>query len=64
VEVTVVGVRREIGETTLSKAEVREMPGAFGDAFRAIEILPGVTPLASGLPYFYVRGAPPNNAGY
>jgi hypothetical protein len=63
-EVTVVGERREIGQTTLSKRDVREMPGAFGDAFRAIEALPGVTPLASGLPYFYVRGAPPNNAGY
>lgn len=64
VEITVVGLRRDIGQTTLSKAEVREMPGAFGDAFRAIEALPGVTPLASGVPYFYVRGAPPNNAGY
>jgi hypothetical protein len=64
VEVTVVGERREIGQTTLSKSDVREMPGAFGDAFRAIEALPGVTPLASGVPYFYVRGAPPNNAGY
>jgi len=64
VEVTVVGARREIGQTTLSKAEVREMPGAFGDAFRAIEALPGVMPLASGLPYFFIRGAPPNNAGY
>jgi TonB family protein len=63
-ELTVVGTRREIGQTTLSKEDVREMPGAFGDAFRAIEALPGVTPLASGLPYFYVRGAPPNNAGY
>jgi TonB family protein len=63
-EVTVLGARREIGQTTLSKAEVREMPGAFGDAFRAIEALPGVAPLASGVPYFYVRGAPPNNAGY
>ncbi len=64
VEVTVVGTRREVGETTLSKTDVREMPGAFGDAFRAIEALPGVTPLASGVPYFFVRGAPPNNAGY
>jgi TonB family protein len=63
-EVTVVGERREIGQTTLSSSDVREMPGAFGDAFRAIEALPGVTPVASGLPYFYVRGAPPNNAGY
>ena len=64
VEVTVAGARREPGQTTLSKADVREMPGAFGDAFRAIEALPGVTPLTSGVPYFYVRGAPPNNAGY
>jgi hypothetical protein len=40
------------------------MPGAFGDPFRAIEALPGVTPIASGLPFFYVRGAPPGNVGY
>ncbi len=47
-----------------TKAETRLLPGAFGDPFRAIEALPGVTPLASGLPYFYVRGAPPGNVGY
>jgi len=64
IEVTVVGARHEIGQTTLSKADVREMPGAFGDAFRAIEALPGVAPVVSGLPYFFIRGAPPNNAGY
>jgi TonB family protein len=64
IEVTVVGARHEIGQTTLSKADVREMPGAFGDAFRAIEALPGVAPMVSGLPYFFIRGAPPNNAGY
>ena len=40
------------------------MPGAFGDPFRAIEALPGVTPVVSGLPYFYIRGAPPNDNGY
>jgi hypothetical protein len=44
--------------------EIRQMPGAFGDAFRAIEALPGVTPIMSGLPYFFVRGAPPGNTGY
>src|SRR4029079_17865072 len=37
---------------------------AFGDPFRAIETLPGVTPIASGLAYFFVRGAPPGNTGY
>ena len=63
-EVTVRGQRHEIGETTLSADDVREMPGAFGDPFRAIEALPGVTPILSGLPYFYVRGAPPNDNGY
>jgi len=64
IEISVLGERREIGQTTLSKREVRELPGAFGDAFRAIEIMPGVTPLMSGVPHFYVRGAPPNNSGY
>ncbi len=48
----------------LGRAEVRQMPGAFGDPYRAIEALPGVTPIASGLPYFFVRGAPPGNVGY
>ena len=61
---TVRGQRREIGQTTLSAADVREMPGAFGDPFRAIEALPAVTPIVSGLPYFSIRGAPPNDNGY
>ena len=54
----------EIGETTLSAADIREMPGAFGDPFRAIEALPGVAPVVSGLPFFYIRGAPPNDNAY
>ncbi len=64
-EVTVEGDRPEVPRTaTLSRAEVRQLPGAFGDPFRAIEMLPGVTPLISGVPYFFVRGAPPGNVGY
>jgi TonB family protein len=63
-EVTVHGTRREFGQTTLSATDVREMPGAFGDPFRAIEALPGVVPLTSGIPFFYIRGAPPNDNGY
>jgi TonB family protein len=63
-EVNVHGTRREIGQTTLSGNDVREMPGAFGDPFRAIDALPGVIPLQSGVPYFYIRGAPPNDNGY
>ena len=43
---------------------MRQLPGAFGDPFRAVEALPGVTPIITGLPYFFVRGAPPGNVGY
>ena len=62
-EILVLG-RREPIRHTLGHAEVNDMPGAFGDPYRAIEALPGVVPIASGLPYFYVRGAPPGNVGY
>jgi len=64
IEVTVSGQRPEPLAQSFSRAEVRQLPGAFGDAFRAIEALPGVTPIASGVPFFYVRGAPPGNVGY
>jgi len=64
IEVTVQGDRLAPAVTSFSRAEVRQLPGAFGDPFRAIEALPGVTPIASGLPFFYVRGAPPGNVGY
>ncbi|HEU4534091.1 MAG TPA: TonB-dependent receptor plug domain-containing protein [Polyangiaceae bacterium] len=63
-EVTVQGQRPAPGVSSLTRAEVRQLPGAFGDPFRAIEALPGVTPIVSGVPYFYVRGAPPGNIGY
>lgn len=63
-EVSVRGETRPPGSASLSPREVRTMPGAFGDPFRAIEALPGVTPMASGVPYFFVRGAPPGNVGY
>jgi hypothetical protein len=44
--------------------EARVVPGTFGDGLRAVETLPGIAPTASGLPYLYVRGAPPANSGY
>jgi TonB family protein len=62
-EIVVVGERAPIRHE-LARTEISRMPGAFGDAFRAIEALPGVVPIISGLPYFYVRGAPPGNVGY
>jgi hypothetical protein len=63
-EITIVGQRSPPGVSTLTRAEVRQLPGAFGDPFRAIEALPGVTPIVSGVPFFYLRGAPPGNIGY
>jgi TonB family protein len=63
-EATIRGEIAAPGVASVSRAEVRLLPGAFGDPFRAVEMLPGVTPLASGVPFFYVRGAPPGNVGY
>jgi hypothetical protein len=64
-DVDVRGARGEASRTvSLSRSEVRQIPGTFGDPFRAIEIMPGVTPIVSGLPFFFVRGAPPGNVGY
>ncbi|HET8936121.1 MAG TPA: TonB-dependent receptor [Polyangiales bacterium] len=48
----------------LELKEMRELPGAFGDPFRVLDALPGVVPALSGLPYVYVRGAPPSGTVY
>jgi TonB family protein len=66
-EVLVRGERPERvhhGAVTLSREETRMVPGTFGDPLRAIEAQPGVVPIVSGLPSFFVRGAPPANVGY
>ncbi len=49
-EVSVRGRKREAGATTLTRDELREMPGAFGDPGRVIEALPGVIPIGTALP--------------
>lgn len=64
-EILVIGDKPEPSRSvSLTRAEVRQIPGTFGDPFRAIEVMPGVTPIVSGLPFFFIRGAPPGNAGY
>jgi hypothetical protein len=52
------------GMRRLELAEMRDLPGAFGDPFRAVEALPGIVPVLSGLPYFFVRGSPPAGTLY
>lgn len=64
IEVTVEGDKAPAGSIALKRRDIREMPGVLGDPYRAIELQPGVTPVASGMPYFYIRGAPPGNIGY
>jgi hypothetical protein len=52
------------GAVSISQAEVRMMAGVLGDPFRAVSTLPGVSQLVTGLPVFFVRGAPPGNLGF
>jgi TonB-dependent Receptor Plug Domain/TonB dependent receptor len=67
VEVTVHGSRKASGPPgadQVTSADARAIPGTFGDPFQALAALPGLAPMASGLPFFYVRGAPPADTGY
>lgn len=63
IEVQVFGASAP-GSASLSQSEVRMMAGAMGDPFRAVATLPGVGQLVTGLPVFFVRGAPPGNLGF
>lgn len=63
-EVIVLGRPGEPLGQSLTRSEVRNIAGAFGDPLRGMEVLPGVTPIATGLPLFFVRGSPPGNVGY
>ena len=64
VEVTVQGEREEPGTIHIPRSESQFVAGAFGDPFKVVEALPGMAPWLSGLPYYYVRGAPPESVGY
>jgi TonB family protein len=64
IEVTVQGERSRPGSVTLRQEDARLMPGSFGDPLRSIEAQPGVVPIVSGLPTFFIRGAPPANVGF
>jgi TonB dependent receptor/TonB-dependent Receptor Plug Domain len=65
IEVTVQGQRPSAAPDAevITRSSARELPGSFGDPLRAVEAEPGVTPIVSGLPYFFVRGAPPASVG-
>jgi hypothetical protein len=66
IEVTVRGTKPggPTGSDQITSGDARAIPGTFGDPFQAVAALPGLSPMASGLPFFYVRGAPPADTGY
>jgi len=55
--------RTEVSRTTLSGPEIRRVPGTFGDPFRVINLLPGVTSAMGLLPLPIVRGSSPGATG-
>jgi len=63
-EVLILGDLPDPGMRSWTRTETRKLAGAFDDPLRALEVLPGVTPILTGLPLFFVRGAPPGNVGY
>lgn len=63
-EIIIEGERPPTGSVVLTRQETRALPGSFGDPLRAIEAQPGVVPIVSGLPAFFIRGAPPSNVGF
>ena len=65
-ETVVVGERRreEVSRITLRGAEIQQIPGTFGDPFRVIQTLPGVSSVVSLLPFPIVRGASPSATGF
>lgn len=64
VDIFVLAPRVDETERPINKAEARMTAGTFGDPLRAVELLPGITPLVSGVPYFFVRGAPAGSVNF
>jgi hypothetical protein len=65
-EIVVVGEQRreEVSRITLRGAELKQVPGTFGDPFRVIQALPGVASVVSLLPFPVIRGASPASTGF
>jgi TonB family protein len=56
--------REEVARTTLRGRELAQVAGTFGDPFRVVTTLPGVSQAASLLNYPIVRGTGPGNTGF
>jgi TonB family protein len=60
-EIVVMGEQRreEVSRIALRGAEIKQVPGTFGDPFRVVQALPGVSTIVSLLPFPIVRGNSP-----
>lgn len=56
--------REELSRVTLRGPELKQVPGTFGDPFRVVQALPGVSSVMSLLPFPVVRGASPSSTGF
>ncbi len=65
-EIVVVGEQRreEVSRISLKGAEIKQIPGTFGDPFRVVQALPGVASVVSLLPFPIIRGASPSSTGF
>jgi hypothetical protein len=63
-ETVVVPNDERAARTTLREEELTRVPGSFGDPFRVIESLPGVSQVVWPLALYAIRGANPGNTGF
>ena len=56
-------IRTETVRQTLTGDEMRHIPGTFGDPYRAISNLPGITETSAFLPLPLIRGSSPGSTG-
>lgn len=56
--------RQEVSRISLRGAEIKHIPGTFGDPYRVVATLPGVASIMSLLPYPIIRGASPSSTGF
>ncbi len=63
-QTVVVAPDTQAPKITLREEELVRTPGSFGDPFRAIESLPGVSQVVWPLSLYAIRGANPGNTGF
>ncbi len=63
-ETVVTAADERAPRTSLRDEELLRLPGSFGDPFRTVESLPGVSQVLWPLALYAIRGANPGNTGF